>query len=110
MTSVLPFRKTLAWGADIFFKASRAFSALLSCINQKDEHRLKKFHRVPFHTGNTKGDGCRNEQDDNHNIFKLVEEPLQIALLLFLLQAVGTVLLGQLFHLLSGKPGLRIAR
>ena len=32
MTSVLPFRNTLAWGADIFFKASSAFSALLSCI------------------------------------------------------------------------------
>ena len=71
--------------------------------DDQDQNRLEKFLQFSFHTGNDKRYNCRKNQDENHNIFKLIQKTLKIRFLFLFTKFVFTVLCLHFLYLLFGE-------
>ncbi len=72
--------------------------------DEEDEGRFKELRGIPLPQGGEKGDPCRQQQDENHGILKLVKESLEGGALFSLLQAVFPPPAAQLLRLGLGDP------
>ena len=117
MTCSAPSRSTRAWGADMFFRASRAFSAFDSCTTpstalsttmSRIRAGSKNSMGVVAEAGHHKAHRRRQQQDDDHHVLELLQKPLEVGLLLALTQFVGAELPLQLRHLGGREPSFGV--
>ena len=74
--------------------------------DQKNQQRLKELHGIVTETGHHKAHRRSRQQNHNHHVLELLQEPPQIGFLFLFCQLVGAVLLQARLGLLLRESGV----